>query len=179
MAEPVSPSERSRPVGGGAGRQTVRALGVTTLGALAGLLLGGALGYGDLVFLAQFINFHVHSGGGGIADLAESYIALGVNAVCGFGAGVLAALFLLRPRSSAARNGGWSIRNAVPGAVVGGALGALIGFVDVFLLSQYLYLSDSDNAAAWRENRSLLVILNASCGAVFGAFVTLIANRRS
>jgi hypothetical protein len=156
-----------------------RALGVTTLGALAGVILGGAIGYGDLVFLAQFINFHVHTGGGGITDLAESYIALGVNAACGFGAGVLAALFIFRPRTSVGRRVGWSIRNAVPGAVVGGALGALIGFLDIFLLSQYLQLSDSDNAAAWRENRSLLVILNASCGAMLGAFVTLIANRRS
>jgi hypothetical protein len=178
MSESVPPADQARPPGVGAGKELARMLGVIALGALAGVILGGAMGYGDLVFLAQSINFHVHADGTGLADLAESYIAVGVNASYGFCAGVLAALFLVRPRPPGGRRGSWSIRNAVPGAVVGGALGALVGFLDIFLLSQYIHLSDSDNAAAWRENRSLLVILNASCGALLGAFITLIGGRR-
>jgi hypothetical protein len=53
--------------------------------------------------------------------------------------------------------------------VTGGFLGALAGFIDVFLLGDCLNLRDSDNVAAWRENRSWVVIVNAAAVALVGA----------
>jgi hypothetical protein len=68
------------------------------------------------------------------------------------------------------------LRLVLPAAVAGGIIGTLAGFTDIALLSLRLNLLDSDNAAAWRENRSWVVLLNAGCFAVLGALAA--AGRR-
>jgi hypothetical protein len=125
-----------------------------SIGALAGAVIGGALGYSDLLFLAHLIDFERPRNFCGPPGDFVGYYLVGLNACCGVPAGVAAAIFLPCRGSLLAR--------AVPGAVVGGYLGALLGTLDVVFLPQFLNLLNSDVMAAWRENRSVLVILNAA-----------------
>jgi len=127
-------------------------------GAVAGAVLGGALGYLDLLFLARLIDFGRPKNFIGPTGEFVGHLLVGLNLCCGVPAGV--ATMILLPR-----RGSWLAR-AFPAAVAGGYLGALLGFIDVALLGQHLNLLDSDLVALWRENRSLLVILNAAVAAL-------------
>jgi hypothetical protein len=70
------------------------------------------------------------------------------------------------------------VAEALPGAVVGGVTGTLAGFMDIWLVPPYVNLLDSDNLAGWRENRPVVVILNAGCCALLGALIALIGHGR-
>jgi hypothetical protein len=140
-------------------------------GALAGVVLGGALGYGDLLFLGRRIDFERPKNFSGPTGVFVGHLLVGVNACCGLPAG--AAAVVLLPR----RGRLWA--RVLPGAVVGGYLGALLGFIDVAFLGPYFNLLDSDLVAVWREDRSLLVILNAAGAAAAGVLASLSTGERS
>jgi hypothetical protein len=86
-----------------------------------------------------------------------------LNIWCGVPVGV--AIFLLS-------RGGPLLARALRAAVVGGYLGALVGSIDVAFLSDCFQPLNSDLVGAWRDNRSLLVIMNAAGTAMAGALAS-------
>ncbi len=126
-------------------------------GALAGAGLGAALACMDLLFLTRLFDFDHPSTFLTTTGEFVGQLLTGVNVCCCIAGGVAAAM--------SAKHGPILTR-LLRSAVVGGYLGALVGCVDVALFAYYLNLLNSDLVAQWRENRSMLVILNAAAAAL-------------
>jgi hypothetical protein len=140
------------------------------VGALAGAAYGTALGWADLIYLGRIVDFQQPRNFRDLPSEFVGYLLIGMNSGCGLVTGLIAAFLMPRSGSLLAR--------VLPGSVLGGYLGAMIGVLDLLIFALYLNLLDSDLLAAWRENRALLLILNAAATAVVGAFYSfLMADR--
>jgi hypothetical protein len=139
---------------------------------VCGAALGSLLGYLDVLFLAaRQISFSQPAAFQTAAQLLLRYVPIAVNGACGGLLGAILGILVVQAP-------GVKRANAITGALLGGILGALIGYADLALLSQYLNLASSDNASAWRENRSFLVMINAGFGCATGLLLGFAANRR-
>jgi hypothetical protein len=137
-------------------------------GALTGLVCGSALGVMNWWFLSCRIDF---SRPKNFSDLPGEYVGcllIGLNLCCGLVAGVAVVAFPNRDSL---------LERVLPSGVIGGYLGALIGLLDVAVLARFLNLLDSDLVGVWRENRSLLVILNAAATAGLSVLTILITDK--
>ena len=133
---------------------------------MAGAAYGTALGWADLIYLRRIVDFQQPRNFSDLPGEFVGYLLIGMNSGCGIVTGLIAVFVIPRSGSPLAR--------VVPGSVLGGYLGALIGVLDLLVFASYLNLLDSDLVAAWRENRALLLILNAAATAVVGAFYSFL-----
>jgi hypothetical protein len=136
---------------------------------IGGALAGVALGCLDVWFLSQRISFEQPHDYLSAAQLFVRYVPIAINGACGFFIGGLLALTWTTRAGKSQRRG--FLSELLPWAVCGAFLGALVGYADIFALSQFLNLLNSDNAAAWRENRSYVAMINSAVGFVVGAAV--------
>jgi cytosine/uracil/thiamine/allantoin permease len=137
------------------------------LAVVIGAALGAGLGYLDMVFLAGRVSFAQTAAYQSAARLLVRYLPIAVNGMGGALLGGVIGFFLIRWAPWRDRSGRlfWT---AIRGFILGGIAGALLGYADIAVLSHHLNLASSDNASAWRENRSVLVMINAGICAAAG-----------
>ncbi len=144
---------------------------------ITGTALGAGLGWLDVLFLTGRVSFAQSVAYQSAVRLLVRYLPITINALAGSLFGALAGIVLLR--STSAHGAGHRVfAGAFQGFILGGITGALLGYADLAVLSQYLNLASSDNASAWRENRSFLVMINAAFGSAVGLLLGMGMNRR-
>jgi hypothetical protein len=138
-------------------------------GLIGGTVVGAALGYVDVLFLSSRVSFEQPHDYLSAGQLFVRYVPMALNAVfgCVFGA-LIGVLWTPRSPRKVLNNSG-SLVDLVPWAISGAFLGTALGYLDIYALSQLLNLLNSDNAAAWRESRSYLPMINAAGGFLIGA----------
>jgi NhaP-type Na+/H+ or K+/H+ antiporter len=138
-----------------------------SLTAVMAAIAGALIGYLDVVLLGRVIDFEPPKGYQTLGQMFVWYIPIAVNALALFLFVCFSVLVLVAgPRKRSTSDS--RLVRLVRSAVLGGAAGALLGVLDIYLLAQFLTLANSDNAAVWRENRSWVVIFDAFCGSLFG-----------
>ena len=133
---------------------------LAALAIVTGAALGAGLGWLHILFLAGRVSFAQTVAYQPVARLLVLYLPVTINGLGGVLLGGIVGILISRGAVWRKRTGRvfWT---ALQGFILGGIAGALLGYADIAVLSNYLVLADSDTASAWRENRSFLVMINA------------------